>query len=125
LWEKVARAKRETDEGSISQHSSFFQRERDRVQHAVSVRNQIAVPESQDAKSAPLQFRVTAAVVSSIVSVLAPVELDDQLGIEAHEVGNERPYRHLPPKLETRKPPATKIGPELPFMRRRRRPEVA
>ena len=63
------------------------------------VRAQLAGQAAHDAKAQPPQVGGPAAIVFGLVEMLSTVELDDQVGFDAQEVGDEGASRNLPPPL--------------------------
>lgn len=64
--------------------------------HAIGAPQHLMVPESKDAIPRALEDFGTSQVVFTGVSVLPTIELDDQPGLDAGEIGNEADNRVLP-----------------------------
>ena len=59
----------------------------------------LVVPEPQDLEALALQPGITPSVSGS--SMMRTIDLDDEIALEACEIGDERAYRHLPTKAHT------------------------
>src|SRR5882762_4808613 len=72
---------------------------RDRVLDTGRIGQQLGIPEAQHVKPSCSQPSVAAAIIAAL-GMLATVELDDQLALEADEVDDVMTELLLPPKLE-------------------------
>ena len=87
-----------------------LERQLNRLDHAVEIRTDIGIPESQRVETSLAEDRITHGIVSDlplVISVLAAVDLDDQAAPEADEVEVEAVQRGLTTKVET-------VGAHLP-----------
>jgi hypothetical protein len=87
----------------------------DRFLDAVPFLEDIGVPEPQDAEASVLEPNGALGIVFPTLGVLTPIEFQDELAIEAHEIRDERADRHLPSKLEARETAISQPGPDEPF----------
>ena len=72
----------------------------DRLHHPIQVLDHLAVPEPDDLKSARLEHLRPLGVVIGLIKVLSAVEFDDQLGVDAGEIGDVAVNRKLAAELE-------------------------
>jgi hypothetical protein len=84
------------------------------VQNHAPLCQYFMVPEPQDAET--LLFQPGGAPgICDAVAMLAAIGFDDQSGVVAEEIGDERADGNLPAKLEGAEPPIAQHRPELAF----------
>ena len=84
----------------------------DRQANAIAVRQHLAIPETQHAKTRPLNMRRPTLVVGDLVCVLAAIDLDHEGGLDAQEVQEVRPPGNLPLPFPAAEPAGTQGVPE-------------
>ena len=89
------------------------QRAPDGRQDVVHVLQYLIVPEAQDVKTASFEDRGALRVVVLLVRVPAAIQFDDQLGIDAHEIGDVAVDWELAAELEAVEVASPKAAPEL------------
>ena len=90
----------------------FFQ---DNFEHAVSIRQQIIIPESQDAITAFLQIGRASRISIALFGVLTAIELNDQHGFGTQEIYDEWIDCDLTSKLEAIEASIAQTRPETRF----------
>ena len=73
------------------------------MEHAVQLIQDGVVPEPQDAKTGLFQDVCPGGAVFCVVRMLAAVQLDDQFGFEAGEIGEVAVNRNLSAEFESRR----------------------
>jgi hypothetical protein len=73
------------------------------LNNRLSLAQNLMIPKSQDRESVPLQPAIASSVMG-VGKMLSAVDLDDQPGFEADEVGDKATDRRLAAELETQLP---------------------
>jgi len=77
-----------------------MQRFEDCFENVVYLQQHIGVPESENAKAARPEKRISASIIWRLLDVLAAVQLDNEIHIEANEVADVITDLMLSPELE-------------------------
>jgi hypothetical protein len=88
-----------------------LQRVHDARHYPIEIRQNVIVPEAQDAKPLFFEKRRPPGVILSLFIMLAAVCLNHQSTLEAYEIYDIRPNPDLPSKLATHDLPAPQTGP--------------
>ena len=83
------------------------------LQNGVRLPQHVVVPEANNVPAECIQSRGSVAI--ALAAVLAAIRLDNQPNLYASEVGNIRPNRHLPPKLEATQIAVAQMSPQFPL----------
>src|SRR4051794_2585619 len=75
----------------------------------------VGIPEPQNAISVRSQDRITASIVIRVSDMLAAIELDDHLSLDADEVADVRTDRSLTSELVITELATSKLAPEQPL----------
>jgi hypothetical protein len=87
----------------------------DRLHHGIGARQDIVVPEAQDREAFALEKCIASRVVRRGFDVLAAVELDDQPGLQAGEIGDVRSDGDLASEAGVEELPAAQAAPQSAF----------
>jgi hypothetical protein len=89
----------------------------DGLQDSIGLQQNLPVVEAHHVKACAFQHRCTPPVLlcSFRLEVLATIDLDDQLGFEAGEVGEEWSDGMLSAELEAGKLAVAQVAPDQPF----------
>ena len=79
------------------------------LENFINAKQDVVIPVPQDAIALLAQPGRSVAVVTRLINVLAPVQLDRHLLIDASEVDDEAPDRVLPSELAAVQPPIAQI----------------
>ena len=72
--------------------------------NAIDIPDDVGIPKPDDVNAFGLKESCACGVVTSAVGMLTAIELNDDAAIEADEINNIVPQRHLSPELVSRKP---------------------
>src|SRR5882724_357091 len=97
----------------------------DRRQHSVEIRPDLLVRNTPHAKAPGPQPRIAPCVIGVVQIVRLAVDLDDQVRLEADEIGDEGAVRILAPKLVSARTSIAELRPQQPLGRRRLLPQFA
>src|SRR5882724_248599 len=97
----------------------------DRRQHSVEIRPDLLVRNTPHAKAPGPQPRIAPCVIGVVQIVRLAVGLDDQVRLEADEIGDEGADRVLSPKLVSTGAPVTQLRPQQSFSPSRLLPQFA
>ena len=98
----------------------FLQRCVYRLQNTDQIPIHVAVPKSQHAKSIADEMPVAGPIPRGVVIeiVLAAIDFDDQLLLQANEVDDETAARRLAAEMKAALAPRAQMNPQLDFLRR-------
>jgi len=85
------------------------------MEHAVQLTQDGVVPEAQDAKAGLLQDFGSGGIICGLVGMLPAIQLHDQFGLEAGEVGEIAVDRDLSAELEAVELPVPQAEPKPSF----------
>jgi hypothetical protein len=91
------------------------QSESNALKNAISVREDLVVPEPQHSVALSFEEVGPHGVRTPLKRVLAAVKLDDELGFGAAEIRDEGADGMLSPELELRQPPVPQSPPQFPL----------
>jgi hypothetical protein len=83
------------------------------IEYAVDIQHDIVVPKPDNFITRSLQTFGSFFVLRCTFRVLAAVQFNDQLGIDATEVSNKSSEHDLPPKLDSVEPAVSQSRPEF------------
>jgi hypothetical protein len=84
------------------------------LQHAVDVSQNVVIPEAENAVALAFEKSRALRISAGILVMLSAVNLDNESGMMAHEVGDVGPQPNLPPEMSLLSPQAmSKVPPQL------------